>query len=134
MFILDRYWLTNCKPHSLFSNKFFLNSLLKFCPQHLAIYVDQEYLQVLVFFCFCRLLTKGDEQNLLTFLLFLSLHHQPSIGRTIYTKILKCNDQLLECREMTSCNTEKGALMLQFVFQPFEAKPLDLQILCNLRS
>ena len=24
--------------------------------------------------------------------------------------------------------------MLQFVFQPFEAKPLDLQILCNLRK
>ena len=46
----------------------------KLCPLHLIVYVDQEYLQVLVFFCFCPLLIKKDEQQMCTFFFFLTLH------------------------------------------------------------
>ena len=35
---------------------------------------------------------------------------------------------------MSLCKMDKGALMLQFVFQSFEAKPLNLQMLYNLKE
>ena len=55
MFISDRYCLINYNIHSLFSNKFFSISFKILSTTPNRIYVDQEYLQVLVFICFCTM-------------------------------------------------------------------------------